>query len=998
MKSLNVKKTTLATSISLLLSSAAIHSALAQEAEVQAAEDEVEVVLVKGIRGSLIRSMDLKRESSGVMDAISAEEMGKFPDTNLAESLQRITGVTVSRSNGEGSEITVRGFGPEFNLVTLNGRQMPSTGFSRSFKFENLSSEGVGALEVYKTARADIPTGGLGATVNIATNKPLNQPGERQSYMVKGMHDSSNQEGRTVTPEFAGLYSNTYLDDTLGFAVTFSRHRRDFQQQRADVGSWFSNVSLPTNLDPANATDNRLLGSDGNPLAQFKSYDEASGKYVEDTVASFFPRELSFGFADVERERINSQLTLQYAATDNLVATVDYTTTDTTTAVNEFGWGVWKPYGGGTILAYELDETGTARYVETIANDASITAFRSTNEVKSRSLGFNLGWQVSDSLDLTLDYHDSSSSTDDGADHGIGGSALAIVGSDLLSSKSYDFRSGEIPGFTVNYLNGTSEMAPGEISHNFDLISHAPGKSEIEQLQLSGKWLPEFDLPLTQVSFGVGRIEQKLGGSSSLGRIGVEGLVDYIPEIHPDSLFVRHDTSDLLDAFDGGGSDLSPNYYYTFDIEEILARDAAYFNTPISAYQGDPVTISEVTEEITSAYINSVWEFDIGEYPVQINAGVRYETTDVVSPSKSKIPLYVEWQSPGVMWTQFEGGEDALQEVLNTGSYDVVLPMFDFRIDITDDIVGRISWGETIARAGLGNLLGGTLYATSVGFDQRSGSRGNPNVKPYLSNNLDISLEYYYDDASYASIGLYKKDVEDWIVSTQTQLTFDGLHDIIGGARYNEAEAQLVADGIATPTRAEIYGQMLVNGHGDANGVIVPDPNTDPLITWTITSPENVDKRSVEGMELAWQHVFGESGFGTSINATFVEGDVEVDPYIYKGGQQAALAGLSDSLNWQGFYEKDGLSVKLTYAWRDKYFLGFGHTHGPADNPPKFFQEFGQWDVSVNYDIDDNLTVFFEGINLNNETEQGYGRFESQFMFARQYGTRYILGARYTLD
>src|SRR5690606_32814836 len=148
MKHTSFNKTRLAASISLLLGAGIAPSSFAQEAEATTANnDAVEVIQVKGIRGSLARAMDMKREGQGVVDAISAEEMGKFPDTNLAESLQRITGVAVSRSNGEGSQITVRGFGPDFNLITLNGRQMPGTGNTRSYSLENLSSEGVSALE-----------------------------------------------------------------------------------------------------------------------------------------------------------------------------------------------------------------------------------------------------------------------------------------------------------------------------------------------------------------------------------------------------------------------------------------------------------------------------------------------------------------------------------------------------------------------------------------------------------------------------------------------------------------------------------------------------------------------------------------------------------------------------------------------------------------------------------------------------------------------------------
>ena len=208
MKNTTFKKTQLATSMALLLGSTLAMPSYAQEDETATPEEgEVEVIQVSGIRGSMIRSMDLKRSSNGVVDAISAEELGKFPDTNLAEALQRITGVTISRNNGEGNEITVRGFGPEFNLITLNGRQMPGTGFTRSFNLSNLSSEGVNTLELQKTARAENPSGGLGATVNIITMKPLAQSGQQASFSVKGIYDTSNEEGDDVTPEIAGVYS-----------------------------------------------------------------------------------------------------------------------------------------------------------------------------------------------------------------------------------------------------------------------------------------------------------------------------------------------------------------------------------------------------------------------------------------------------------------------------------------------------------------------------------------------------------------------------------------------------------------------------------------------------------------------------------------------------------------------------------------------------------------------------------------------------------------------
>ena len=133
----------------------------------QSNEAEVEVINVKGVRGSLISAANIKRDSDGVVDAITAQDIGKFPDTNLAESLQRITGVSIDRSNNEGNQVTVRGFGPSFNLVTLNNRQMPTSstlledGIDRSFNFREIAAESVSGVEVYKTGKANISSGGL---------------------------------------------------------------------------------------------------------------------------------------------------------------------------------------------------------------------------------------------------------------------------------------------------------------------------------------------------------------------------------------------------------------------------------------------------------------------------------------------------------------------------------------------------------------------------------------------------------------------------------------------------------------------------------------------------------------------------------------------------------------------------------------------------------------------------------------------------------------------
>ena len=206
-------------------------------------------IVVTGIRASLERAIAIKREAPGIVDAISAEDIGKFPDTNLAESLQRIPGVSINRTNGEGSQVTVRGFGPTYNMVTLNGRQLATStvsvvggdqnadgaqGTSRSFDFSNLATEGVRTLEVYKTGRAAVPSGGIGATINIVSRRPLDErkSGLDGSIGAKAVYDTSVNDcldcGSKVTPEFSGVLSWSDPDQRFGVMLFGSYQKRNY--------------------------------------------------------------------------------------------------------------------------------------------------------------------------------------------------------------------------------------------------------------------------------------------------------------------------------------------------------------------------------------------------------------------------------------------------------------------------------------------------------------------------------------------------------------------------------------------------------------------------------------------------------------------------------------------------------------------------------------------------------------------------------------------------
>jgi len=197
----------------------------------QAAPQEAgfEEVVVTGIRSSLEQAMDIKRNSDAMVDSIASESLGKFPDTNIAESLQRITGVAIDRSGGEGQSITVRGFGPQFNTVLLNGRRQVSDTGSRAFNFDTLPAELVSQVDVYKSSQANLQSGGIGSTIVMHTPRPLDIGSFRTVGSIKGVHEDIS--GKT-TPNLFGMVSNTFADDRAGFLVSVNYQERENRTER----------------------------------------------------------------------------------------------------------------------------------------------------------------------------------------------------------------------------------------------------------------------------------------------------------------------------------------------------------------------------------------------------------------------------------------------------------------------------------------------------------------------------------------------------------------------------------------------------------------------------------------------------------------------------------------------------------------------------------------------------------------------------------------------
>ncbi|MDT8280183.1 MAG: TonB-dependent receptor plug domain-containing protein, partial [Erythrobacter sp.] len=243
------------------------HAAPAAAQDSISSDNTADEIIVTGIRSSLSASADRKRESMVILDSITSEDLGKFPDSNVAESLQRIPGVSIDRNGGEGQFVTVRGFGPQFNTVLVNGRTFASDNTGREFSFDLLAAELITGADVYKSSQASLQDGGIGATINIRTPRPLDIGGFKAVGSAKGVYEDNSDD---VSPQLFGLVSTTFGGDTFGLMAAVSYQERDslinFTQNRGYIpGSTvgpvnaplFTDVFTPRNQDVGSDQQNR---------------------------------------------------------------------------------------------------------------------------------------------------------------------------------------------------------------------------------------------------------------------------------------------------------------------------------------------------------------------------------------------------------------------------------------------------------------------------------------------------------------------------------------------------------------------------------------------------------------------------------------------------------------------------------------------------------------------------------------------------------------------
>lgn len=903
--------------------------------EQPASNETIQEVVVTGLRQSMVNSMTIKRDSLGIVDAISPEDIGKLPDTNLAESLQRITGVSIDRSGGEGAFVTVRGFGPEFNTVLLNGRQIatptdPSQASGRAFSFDTLASELISGVEVFKSSVAHLQSGGVGSTINIRTARPFDYRGFKFSASADMNYEDNSEE---TSPDAAFLISDRLFDGRLGILASGSYQRREDRLNQAQTDGWIVNGGAPAAQINGGAG---VAATASNPQANL-----------------FIPQNFDSKVTFEDRKRVGGTLVLQYKANDDLTITADTLYSRFTSTTDARSYGHW--FTPSNLTNVVTDANGTAVDLTQgvgMASDFHDKAF--DKRTRLAATGLNAEWKLSDRMTLNLDGSISRAKEDP---NGGAESELALLG---YTGQTIRYQSdGTTLPFTTGFVNPTSGPNAGVVGGTEPLFQHVMlyrgygVDDEVTQLRA--------DLEVKGDNSNQGLTSLRLGGLfsrdekdtalySNDGGTGCTtcGYNNAAPASVP------------IGVFNAGGGFLSgisganrlATQWLTFDGQSLFdaITEQQQAGTPGFTFAPPKVNGSLVEEKIYGGYVQAVFEGSLGGRPFSAVVGVRVENTqaDISGLATS----FVELTTLANDATQYGVRTAGTATVAKSNHYADVLPNLSFKWALTDDITARFAASQTMTRPTLEQLSPVTTLVTLRPGNFAAAS-GTPDLEPFRSDNLDLSFEYYYGRANFLSVGVYYKDVSNFIVLNQTT--------------------------------------GVVN---NSSGTPLIDPGTGLPAQFTITAPTNGESAQVYGLEAGIQQSFGDSGFGIQLNGTFAHSDKELDAGDLTN--KFALTGLSNSANGVLFYDnQDNFEARMALNWRENFlqYLSPPPLNGAGQAVTQVRGRY-QLDASATYHINESFGVFVEGVNLTNRPVLKYAYYENQFLYAEDSGRRYKIGVR----
>ncbi|MEA5124531.1 TonB-dependent receptor [Xanthomonas floridensis] len=721
------RTTTLALCITAALYCSGSAMAAGQEQQAPAsapsATTELDTITVTGYRASLEKSQAVKRSANSIVDAISAEDIGKFPDINAAESLSHLPGISVDRQFGEGEKVSINGTDPALNRVLLNGQTIasgdwggnPTDTSGRTFNYTLLSPEIIGLMEVYKTPEARIDEGSIGGTVIVHTRKPLDLPKNTIRGSVGYNYNDRSEEGN---PRGSALWSWKNDDETFGALISATHDKQDLARAGIEYFGYTTGAGIPPTA---------TITGDGSDVATAR-----------------VPAGISSAFFQQTRERSGLQGALQWKPDEQ----------------NEFNLT-------GLYIKGKYNNFSQARYVCPACNDdrQKITQANVQNGVVTSATvsdgaagqpyaqldaNYRESTVTTKSLNLRHDWSGEKwvFTTQAGYTEATGGKNPEYLMKYLMQDGGYNYAF-DGRNTSVNYDNGGASnwalpgnpagLAPGQegnIPGTTTGIMQAGGiayqKSKDDEKYF--QWDASRDLewgPFTKLQFGYKYINHNNGVDARGNRINTTdpvSLTQFNPGATPSSLYDGLGASGDLTTWPTANLGAVRNY--------LLSQPQGPYRTDFGA----SFDVKEITQNVYTQL-----NFESGQW--RGNVGVRLvDTTD-----KSQF-----WQS--------NDGGTSFQRVAETNDYRKALPSFNIAYDITDDTVLRFSAAKVIARPRYADLAG--TFTVNSGNGNLTANGGNPDLKPYESTNYDLAAEWYFAPSSMLSGEVFYRDISSYIVNT----------------------------------------------------------------------------------------------------------------------------------------------------------------------------------------------------------------------------------------
>lgn len=887
-----------------------------------AADDTTEVI-VTGFRSSLQKSINLKKEAIVVRDSIVAEDIGKFPEANVAEALQRIPGVYLTRDSqsNEGQSISIRGLGPEYTVTTLNGAPVHVTsstnvgGSSRTFNYDVFASELFGRVDFYKTPLAELEEGGVGGVVDLQTPRPFDSGGKQ--VMRYGASASYNTASEHVDPNLFALYSNTWGD--WGFLIGAAHS---------------TSVNMKSGFEATGGYNSSYLANHANsigsgPFGFALDWDDprAAGMLANRTAIdnAYLPRFYRYYGAENTRDRDGLVSSVQYKH-DKLNVSLDMLYSHLTDSRDEFTFGLpirnsrttdttKRPgtagHNGFVPIDVSIDPDGNL-LEGTFGNTSYLgESYYYNDETRFGYASLNGSYQLTDSLKLTGQISSSESA--------------AFYDNKRIVSNVY--------GVTTTIDWGDDHVYPGLSAPvdftdpaNFEDFSTALDWNREVDREHTARLVADWDYSLGSwtghLKAGVEYVDTKKQktkrngtalAQAKLAAIGATGLraamLDHVPL---DNLVIGDEYPQEWAAF-------SRDY-----VNSILDPIGSAMASPV-----DESTSFKADEAITTAFVQSDFTGQVFDRELRINAGVRYSSTDMTIDNYKKT-----------------GANNTYEPNQEKNAYDNILPSVSAAYNLRDDLIWRASWGKTITRASLSRIAAQTVipniyntYATS----------GNPDLKPELSTNWDTGLEWYFGRGGLISAGYFKKNLTDTTIAVPTHVPFSSL-------------------GLPDNALAIIWQ--------DANGHV--DPNLDIQVDTFV----NAGEIELTGYELAYQQTFTFlpapwDGLGALASYTHVDSS----GYDFKttGGDVLNVNTIPKyGYSLTGYYEKGPLGIRLSYNFKDKTII---ETSPNGSDLQRWHAGAGYLDGNISWKLNSYVELRIDALNLGNTL--GYDYFDD---VSGQYG------------